>query len=60
MNPFTLAAPYRKFVASLVGLFVVYVQDYGFTWHAVPAIIGIAAALGVYGVPNAQKGASSG
>lgn len=50
-----IPAQYAKFLTSLVGLAVVYLQSYGATWHLVPAITGIAAALGVFGVPNAPK-----
>jgi GH25 family lysozyme M1 (1,4-beta-N-acetylmuramidase) len=48
-----LPAKYAKFLTSLFGLFVVYVQSYGWHWATVPAITAIGAALGVLGVPNA-------
>lgn len=44
---------YGKFITSLVGVLVLYLQSYGATWHLVPAIMALAAALGVMGVPNA-------
>jgi hypothetical protein len=53
-----LPAQYAKFITSLVGLLVIYLQDYGATWHLVPAVLAIAAALGVAGVPNAPKPAA--
>jgi hypothetical protein len=48
-------ARYAKFIASLIGLLVVYLEEYGATWHLVPAVIAMGAALGVFGVPNAPK-----
>lgn len=50
-----LPAKYAKFLTSLGGLLVVYLQMYGSTWHLVPAVTAIGAALGVLGVPNTGK-----
>jgi hypothetical protein len=50
-----IPAQYAKFITSLAGLLVVYLQLYGATWHLVPAVTAIGAALGVLGVPNAPK-----
>jgi hypothetical protein len=50
-----LAAAYAKFEASLFGLLVAYVDKYNFTWHPVPAMIAIGAALAVLGVPNKPR-----
>lgn len=47
-----LPAKYAKFITSLAGLLVIYLQMYGATWHLVPAVTAIGAALGVAGVPN--------
>lgn len=47
-----IPARYAKFLASLVGQLVVYLQLYGATWHLVPAVIMIAAALGIMATPN--------
>jgi hypothetical protein len=47
-----LPAKYAKFITSLIGLLVIYLEMYGATWHLVPAAIAISAALGVMGVPN--------
>ncbi len=50
-----LPAQYAKFITSLAGLAVVYIQQYGLVWQTVPALTGIGAALAVLGVPNAPK-----
>lgn len=50
-----LPAQYAKFITSLAGLLIVYLQMYGASWHLVPAVTAIGAALGVLGVPNAPK-----
>ena len=50
-----LPAQYAKFLTAIVGIVVVYLQwKYGAsdtTW--LPVVLGAAAALGVYAVPNA-------
>jgi hypothetical protein len=50
----TLPAQYAKFIASLVGNLLVYLQLYGPAWHLVPAVTAIAVSLGVAGVPNTK------
>lgn len=47
-----IPAKYAKMITSLVSGLVIYLQTYGATWHLVPAVMFIAAALGVMGVPN--------
>lgn len=47
-----LPTKYAKFLTSLVGALVLYVQLYGFVWKPVPAVYFIAASLGVMAVPN--------
>lgn len=47
-----LPAKYAKFLTSLGGLLISYLQLYGATWHLVPAVTAIGAALAVLGVPN--------
>lgn len=56
MNNLTvIPAQYAKFIASLIGALVLYLQRYGAAWHLVPAVMALAASLGVAGVPNASK-----
>jgi hypothetical protein len=55
MNLIKGPAQYAKFIAVLIGQFVVYLQLYGATWQLVPAVTGIGVALAVLGVPNAAK-----
>ena len=56
MNLLTiLPAQYAKFIAALVTVLVTYLEAYGATWHLVPAVLAIAGALGVAGVPNTPK-----
>jgi hypothetical protein len=43
---------YAKFITALAGEAIAYVQLYGGTWHLVPAITMLGAALAVLGVPN--------
>lgn len=50
-----IPARYAKFITSLVGVFILYIEMYGATWHFVPAMLSVAASLGVMGVPNAAK-----
>jgi hypothetical protein len=45
----------RKTITALAGDAVIYLQLYGTTWHLLPAVVMIAAALGIYYVPNATK-----
>ena len=52
-----LPARYAKFLTSVAGQAVVYLQIYGTSWHLVPAVTMIAAAAGVLAVPNAPKAA---
>lgn len=47
-----IPAQYAKFLTSLAGLLIAYLQMYGATWHLVPAVTAIGAALAVLGVPN--------
>jgi hypothetical protein len=47
-----IPSQYAKFITSLVGLLITYLQLYGATWHLVPAMTAIGAALAVLGVPN--------
>lgn len=47
-----IPARYAKAITSLVGLLITYLQMYGATWHLVPAVTAVAAALAVLGVPN--------
>jgi hypothetical protein len=54
-----LPAQYAKFITSLAGLLVTYLQLYGGTWHLVPAFTAIGAALAVLGVPNATAAAQT-
>ena len=49
----TLPAQYAKFITALAGNALAYLTAYGATWHLQPALVGIAAALAVFGVPNA-------
>lgn len=48
----TVPAQYSKFLASLTGLLLIYLEQYGANWHLVPAVTALAASLGVLGVPN--------
>jgi hypothetical protein len=60
MNKFTgIPAQYSKYIASLIGLLITYLQFYGATWHLVPAVTAFGAALAVLGVPNASKTATA-
>jgi len=54
-----IPSQYAKFITSAVGLLVVYLQAYGAVWHLVPAVLGMASALGVMGVPNTSKPAAA-
>lgn len=51
----SLPAQYAKFLTSIAGQAIVYLQLYGASWHLVPALTGIAVSLGVLAVPNAPK-----
>jgi hypothetical protein len=52
-----IPAQYAKFIAAIIGNVVVFLQwkygSTGATW--LPIVLGAAAALGVYAVPNAPK-----
>ena len=50
-----LPAQYAKFLTALAGNALAYLTAYGAVWHLQPALVGVAAALAVFGVPNADK-----
>jgi hypothetical protein len=50
----SVMASFAKFETSLAGLLIAYLQMYGATWHLVPAVTAIGAALAVLGVPNSK------
>ncbi len=47
--------PYSKTVAAVIGVALTYLTQYYGTNHWVVLAVGIAAALGVYAVPNQPK-----
>ena len=46
---------YSKAITAIIGLALTYVTQYYGTNHWVALVVGIAAALGVYAVPNQEK-----
>ena len=51
--PKAIPAMYAKFITALAGNAIAYLTAYGATWHLQAALVGIGAALAVFGVPNA-------
>ena len=47
--------PYSKAITAIIGLVLTYLTQFYGTNHWVALVVGIAAALGVYAVPNQPK-----